>query len=175
VSSAKVVLARQGLQLGEREGKVVATIRTNARGIARFSAIPSGKYRIYLDEELLDPSSEELEIDAKSNAKTEIKFQWPGESVGARNLCGVLLASDESEETASPLSYVSVQLFDLRSASLIASTNTDNEGHYEFPTFRDGLYVVRLNEDQYADSEHHDMAVEIKSEAADEADRGLRH
>jgi hypothetical protein len=43
-----------------------------------------------------------------------------------------------------------------------------SEGHYEFPSFGDGLYVVRLSEEQYADSKHHDIAVEIKSDAAGE-------
>jgi hypothetical protein len=164
VSSVKVVLARQG----SRPDEIVATSRTNTRGIARFSGISSGKYRISPDQELLSPIGEEIEIDAKSNAKTEIKFQWPVKSVVARDLRGVLLASDESEEAALPLPYVSVQLFDLRRGSLIARTNTDGEGHFEFPSFGDDLYVVRLNEDEYADSEHQDMAVEIKSNAAGE-------
>jgi hypothetical protein len=168
VSSAKVVLAREGVQRGDRDWIVVATSQTNALGIAQFSAIPSGKYRIYLDEELLSPGSEEIHIDAKSKVKTEVNFEWPGKFTAARNLRGVFLASDEWEETALPLPYVSVQLFDLRKASLIASTNTDREGRYEFPSFGDGLYVVRLNEDQYADAEHHDFAIDVKSDAVDE-------
>lgn len=168
VSSVKVLLARKDAQPDERDWRVVAAGETDSHGIARFSAIPPGEYTVRIEEGLLTPAREEIEIDANSTAKPEIKFQWPGESVAARNLHGLLNASDTSDEKPLPLQYVLVQLLDLRTASLIATTNTDGEGHYEFPAFGDGLYVVRFNEDQYAASASHDMAVEVKSNAAGE-------
>jgi hypothetical protein len=168
VSSVRVLLARKDAQPDERDWKVVAASETNSHGIARLSAIPPGEYAVRIEEGLLTPAREEIEIDANSTAKTEITFQWPGESVAVRNLRGLLNASDASDEKPLPLQYVLVQLLDLRSTSLIASTNTDGEGHYEFPPFGDGLYVVRFNEDQYAASESHDMAVEVKSNTAGE-------
>jgi hypothetical protein len=168
VSSVRVLLARKDAQPDERAWKVVAAGETDSHGIARFSAIPPGEYTVRIEEGLLTPAREEIEIDANSTAKPEIKFQWPGESVAVRDLRGLLNASDTSDEKPLPLQYVLVQLLDLRTASLIASTNTDGEGHYEFPAFGDGLYAVRFNEEQYAASESHDMAVEVKSNATGE-------
>jgi len=163
------LLAREDARPDERDWTIVATSETDSRGIGRFFAIPLGKYRIRVDGGLLAPGSEEIEVNANGDATAKINFEWPGSSLAARNLRGKLTASNKSKKAPVPLQNVLVQLLDLRTARLFASTHTNSGGYYEFPSHNPGLYVVRINEDQDDLSPHtDDMAVEVKTNAFEE-------
>jgi hypothetical protein len=169
VSSVRILLARKDTQPDERAWAIVATSETDSRGIGRFFAIPPGKYEAWVEEELLTPASEEIDVTANNEDPDEINFEWPGSSLTARNLRGRLTLSNKSNKEPAPLQNVLVQVLDLRTAKLLASTHTNSEGYYELPSQDPGLYAVRINEDQDDLSSHtDDMAVEIKTNAIEE-------
>jgi hypothetical protein len=65
-------------------------------------------------------------------------------------------------------------LIDLTSGSVIAHTQTDGKGYYEFPSVGTGFYLVRFNEDSGADSPNFNMAVEVDDKASLEHPPALR-
>jgi len=176
LSSVRILLAREDItQPDGRAWTIVATTETDSRGIGQFFAIPPGKYKAQVEEKLLSPGSEELEVTETSKGSDEINFEWPGSSLAARNLRGSLTVLRKSNKEPAPLQHVLVQLLDLRTAKLLASTHTDSDGYYEFPSQDPGLYAVRINEDQDDLSSHtDDMAVEIKPNATGENIPGMR-
>ena len=162
ISSVRVLLAREDSEPDERAWSTVATSETDHDGIARFFAIPSGKYTIRVDGALMAPS-EEITVDVGDPATPEINFEWPGKYVQARELFGRVVLSHQTNQKPMPLRNALVQLLDLRTARLLAQTHTSDGGAYEFMTSDPGVYVVRFNDDaDDLSSNFEQMAVEIK-------------
>src|SRR6202044_2659436 len=59
-----------------------------------------------------------------------------------------------------------VQLIDLTSGSVIARTQTDDKGYYQFPPVGSGFYLVRFTEDSDAGSPNFNMALEVDDRAS---------
>jgi len=165
VSSVRVLLAREDSELDESAWSTVATSETDHDGIARFFAIPSGKYRIRVGGALLTPS-EEITVDAEDPAAPEISFEWPEKYVQASKLFGRVVLSHQATQKPMPHRNVLVELLDLRTARLLAQTHTSDDGAYEFTPSDPGVYVLRFNEGpDDLNSDYEQMAVEIRDDA----------
>src|SRR5260370_3448890 len=81
-----------------------------------------------------------------------------------------------AEQNYKPRPFVAahVQLRDLTSGSVVALTQTDEKGYYEFPSVGPGLYLVRFNEDSDGGSPNFNMAVEVDDKASQEHPPALK-
>jgi hypothetical protein len=176
ISGVKVSLTRETAPLDEPGRFVVATGDTDSDGDAHFFAIPLGMYKAHVDEGLLSPN-EEIEVETKDASSDEVLIEWPLDPIVTRSVRGWITSwqksSPQNRSQRLPLQHVLVQLLDLRTAKLLASTYTSPEGYYEFPASEDGLYVVRVSEDQDPSPYAYDRAVEVTSHAHREQMPGL--
>ena len=146
---------------------------TDARGIAEFSNVPSGTYTVHIDGARFWESQAQLTVDALKGTPTEIHLLWPQRAYIVRQVRGWLMDAytgiwSGAEPNYKPRPYVGAQvrLVDLTSGALVASTQTDNEGYYEFASVGPGLYLVRFSES--SNSPNFNMAVEVDETAARE-------
>jgi hypothetical protein len=170
ITETRIVLKGDG-------GVVVATAKTDSHGAARFRAIPEGRYHADFEDGPLFPSSNlELRVEAGLTPVEKVKVDWPDSSTAVRNLRGRFSVSDELSNPEIPLRNASVELFDLRTARLIESADTDANGDYEFATREPGLYVLRLSlpEEGETGSDYHDLAIELDPSAKDDAIPGMK-
>jgi hypothetical protein len=154
---------------------------TDVRGIAEFADVPSGEYTVHIDGARFWESQATLTVNALTGTPTEIPLLWPQRAYIVRQVRGWLMDSftgiwSSAEPNYKPRPFVAaqVQLIDLTSGSLIARTQTDDKGYYEFSSVGPGLYLVRFNEDPDADSPNFNMAVEVDAKAPQEHPPALR-
>jgi hypothetical protein len=179
ISGVKVSLVSENAEAWGG-GRIVATGETDSSGDAHFFAIPPGLYRAHVDEGLL-ASTADIEVEAANTSADEVVIEWPSAPIVTRSLRGLLTSwqksSPQNRSERLPLQNVLVQLLDLRTAKLLATTHSGADGHYEFPV-RDGLYVVRVSRGEDPSSYAYDVAIEVASSAgreympALEVDRG---
>jgi hypothetical protein len=156
-----------------KDERAVATAKTDSHGIARFTAIPAGKYYANSPDGLLFPSgSLEIEVKAENAAgKKAEKFEldWPNHSIAVRYLRGRFDVAEEAGGPQIPLRNALVELRDVRTARLIEYVQTDANGDYEFATNDPGIYALRLTlpKKKEAGSESRDLAVEIDPAAVE--------
>jgi hypothetical protein len=176
VSGVKVVLTDETAQPSPG---VAAIARTDRGGVARFFAIPPGMYQAHIDQALLSPSQE---IDVQANqvqadqvpanrgSAQEVPIEWPWSPAVTRSVRGWLTSwqkdSPQNRSERRPFARAQVQVLDLRSGKLLASTHTNTDGYYEFAVSRDGLYVVRVSEAQDPSGTAYDRAVEVAWQAS---------
>lgn len=169
ISGVKVSLASENTEAWSA-GPIVATGETDSGGDAHFFAIPPGLYRAHVDEGLL-ASTAEIEVEATNSSNDEIGIEWPSAPIVTRSLRGLLTSwqksSPQNRSERLPLQNVLVQLLDLRTAHLRATTHTGPDGYYEFPV-RDGLYAVRVSRGEDPSSYAYDVAIEVASSAGRE-------
>ena len=174
ISGVRVSLASENTQVWGG-GRIVATGETDSIGDAHFFAIPPGLYRAHVNEGLL-ASSAEIEVEAANTGADEVGIEWPAAPIVTRSLRGLLTSwqksSPQNRSERLPLQNVLVQLLDLRTAKLVATTHTSPDGYYEFPV-RDGLYVVRVSRGEDPSSYAYDEAVQVASNASREQMPGL--
>lgn len=171
VSGVKVVLTDETAQpsLG-----VKAIAFTDPDGVARFFAIPSGTYQAHIDQGLLSPSQEievhANEVSANQGSAEEVPIEWPWSPAVTRSVRGWLTSwqkdSPQNRSERRPFARALVQLLDLRSGKLLASTHTNTDGYYEFAVSSDGLYVLRVSEAQDPSRTAYDRAVEVAWQAS---------
>lgn len=166
VSGVKVVLTDEAAQPSPG---VAAIAHTDRDGVARFFAIPSGMYQAHIDQGLLSPSQEievhANEVQANTSSAEEIPIEWPWSPAVTRSVRGWLTSwqkdSPQNRSERRPFVRALVQLLDLRSGKLLASTHTNADGYYEFAVSSDGLYVLRVSEAQDPSRTAYDRAVEV--------------
>ena len=155
---------------------VMSTRATGFDGVARFSAIPPGKYIAHVNQGLL-AQSQDVEVEAGATSRDELRLEWPATPIATRSVSGWLTAwermTPQNHSQRMPFSDVQVQLFDLRSGELLGSTRTASDGYYELPVSDDGLYVVRVSEGGLLGMKGYDEAVEVASNARKEHMPGL--
>jgi hypothetical protein len=144
LSGLRIGLARGGMlpDAGNPSG-LVATAVTDSSGVARFSAVPAGKYTAVERDGLLFPD-DEIEVHADADPGEEITMEWPLVSLPVRTLRGKLIAQAEEADVERPLQPATVELVDLRSSKVLETQSTIGDGSYEFSTIEPGLYVVRV-------------------------------
>lgn len=145
------------VELHDDSGRRVATARTNANGIYRFSHLAAGSYTVreIQPEGWLQggqTSGSHGGDDATADAISEIPVGW-GEQLTEYNFFEIAPSSlrgtvfvdadgdchHDSGET--PLPGVTVDLFDGR-GNLAASTTTDADGNYRFEGLAPGRYEI---------------------------------
>jgi len=171
VSGVKVVLTDETAQPSPG---VMGTAHTGSDGVARFFAIPSGMYQAHIDQALLSPS-QEIEVHANeaqtnNSGAEEVRIEWPWSPAVTRSVRGWLTSwqkdSPQNRSERRPFVRALVQLLDLRSGKLLASTHTNADGYYEFAVSSDGLYVLRVSEGQDPSRTAYDRAVEVAWQAS---------
>ncbi len=169
VSGVKVVLADETAQPSPG---VEATADTDPDGVARFFRIPPATYQAHIDQGLLAPSPE-IEVEANNSSAEEIPIEWPWSPAVTRSVRGWITSwqkdSPQNRSARRPFARAGVQLLDLRSGKLLASTHTDTDGYYEFAVSSDGLYVVRVSKAQDPSETAYDKAVEVAWQASRDA------
>jgi hypothetical protein len=167
--------------------EVVATAVTDQDGAAHFFAIRPGRYQAHIDEALLSPSPE-IEVlaneaqanevqandgsaeEVREQVREQVRIEWPWSPAVTRRVRGWITSwqkdSSQNRSERRPFARVMVQLLDLRSGKLLASTHTNIDGYYEFSVSRDGLYVVRVSEAQDPSRTAYDKAVEVAWQAS---------
>ena len=177
ISGARVSLTSDDPLPNEPGRRVIATRRADAKGAAHFFGIAPGLYQAHVDEGLLAPV-EEIEVAAADNATDdEVGIEWPQTPIAAQTLQGWITSwqkdSPQNRSRLLPLKNVLIQLLDLRTGKLLASTHTSEDGYYDFPRYGDGLYVVRVNETRDPSTNSYDEAVEVAGDAPGEHMPGL--
>jgi hypothetical protein len=146
-------------------GGVLATVKTDYRGMARFDAIPKGSYLLDSVDGLLFPSDGLIiTVQAGRVASDKIAVDWPDDAIAVQNLRGRFSVSpEEADNVDIPLRNANIELRDLRTSRLIESAQTDANGEYEFATKDSGLYALRLTlpNNDGAGSDYHDLAIEL--------------
>jgi hypothetical protein len=173
VPGVKVVLADATAQPSPA---MVATAVTDPVGAAHFFTVPPGTYQAHIDEGLL-ASSPEIEVEANNGSaegvREDVRIEWPWSPAVTRSVRGWITSwqkgSPQNRNERRPFARVMVQLLDLRSGKLLASTHTNSDGYYEFSVSRDGLYVVRVSEAQDPSGTAYDKAVEVAWQASRES------
>jgi hypothetical protein len=169
VSGVKVVLTSETAQPSP---EVVATGDTDLDGTANFFAIRPGLYQAHIDQALLSPS-QEIEVQANDGNAEEVRIEWPWSPAVTRSVRGWITSwqkdSPQNRSRRRPFARAAVQLLDLRSGKLLASTHTTTAGYYEFAVSRDGLYVVRVSEAPDPSGTAYDKAVEVARQADQES------
>jgi hypothetical protein len=171
VSGVKVVLTDETAQPSPG---VAAVAHTDPDGVAHFFAIPSGMYQAHIDQGLLSPSQEievhANEVSANQGSAEEVPIEWPWSPAVTRTVRGWLTSwqkdSPQNRSERRPFARALVQLLDLRSGKLLASTHTNADGYYEFAVSSDGLYVLRVSEAQDPSRTAYDRAVEVAWQAS---------
>ncbi len=173
VSGVKVVLIDETAQ---PSSGVVAAADTDRDGAAHFFMIFPGIYQAHIDQGLLAPSPE-IEVEANNGRAEEVRIEWPWSPAVTRSLRGQITSwqkdSPQNRSERRPFARALVQLLDLRSGKLLASTPTNTDGYYEFPVSRDGLYVVRVSEARDPSETAYDKAVEVAWQASRDFMPGL--
>jgi hypothetical protein len=164
----RLSLARGGIlaNAGESTGFLADAV-TDASGIARFFAVPPGKYSAVEEDGLFFPY-EEIEVHADADLGEEIAMQWPLSSLPVRTLRGRLITSGVKTGVELPLSSATVDLLELRSSRVIETQTTEADGSYLFSTVEPGLYVVRIthaDEDKKQTKVSADLSVELNPAA----------
>lgn len=164
VGAANVILLTDG-----KMNREISAI-TDARGIAEFSDVPSGTYTVHIDGARFWESQARLTVDAVKGSPTEIHLLWPQRAYIVRQVRGWLMdaftgmwSSAEPNYKPRPFGGARVQLIDLTSGALVARTQTDDKGYYEFASVGPGLYLVRFSEN--SNSPDFNMAVEVDETA----------
>jgi len=146
---------------------IVATAKTDSRGIVRFRAIPKGSYFPDSPDGLLFPLYQIIKVKAGQASGKSATLDWPDHSVVVRNLRGRFSFSEEPDAPDLPLRDADVELRDIYTSRLIESVQTDANGDFELATKDPGIYAVRLllpkkNGDEV---EKRDLAVELDPSA----------
>jgi len=169
VGAARVVL----LTNAKKDHEISAV--TDSHGIAEFSDVPSGTYTVHIEGARFWESQATLTVDALNGAPTRVPLLWPQRAYIVRQVRGWLMdsftgirSSAEPNHKPRPFVTAQVQLIDLTSGLLVARTETDDKGYYEFSRVSPGFYLVRFNENSDADSPNFNMAVEVDDKAARE-------
>ena len=162
---------------------MVATANTDQDGAAHFFAIRPGRYQAHIDQALLSPSPE-IEVhanevlandvqannDSAEEVREKVRIEWPGSPAVTRSVRGWITSwqkdSPQNRSERRPFARVMVQLLDLRSGKLLASTHTNTDGYYEFAVSDDGLYVLRVSEALDPSGTAYDKAVEVAWQAS---------
>jgi len=179
VGSAKVILLTQG-----KMGHEISAV-TDSRGIAEFSEVPSGTYTIHIEGARFWESQARLTVNAFDDTPTAVRLIWPQRAYSVRQVRGWLMDSNdgagaivwsmgEPNYKPRPFFAAQVQLIDLTSGSVLARTQTDKEGYYDFHSVGPGFYLVRFNENADASSPNFNMAVEVDDKAAEEHPPALK-
>jgi hypothetical protein len=174
IRSAKVILLKQG-----KMGHEISAV-TDSRGVAEFSDVWSGTYTVHIEGARFWESQATLTVNAFTGTPTEVGLIWPQRAYSVRQVRGWLMDSNEgmwssAEPNYKPRPFVAaqVQLIDLSSGSVLARTQTDKEGYYDFHSVGPGFYLVRFN-DAEANSPNFNMAVEVDDKAAGEHPPALK-
>ena len=156
---------------------VVAAADTDRDGAAHFFMISPGIYRAHIDHGLLAPSSE-IEVEAnnggaeevREKVREDVRLEWPWSPAVTRSVRGQITSwqkdSPQNRSERRPFVRALVQLLDLRSGKLLASTHTNTDGYYDFAVSSDGLYVVRVSEARDPSETAYDKAVEVAWQAS---------
>jgi hypothetical protein len=176
VAGVKVVLTDETAQPNPG---VAAIAHTDPDGVARFFAIPPGLYQAHINQGLLSPSQEievhanqvqANEVPANHSSAKEVPIEWPWSPAVTRSVRGWITSwqkdSPQNRSERRPFARALVQLLDLRSGKLLASTHTNADGYYEFAVSSDGLYVLRVSEAQDPSRTAYDRAVEVAWQAS---------
>jgi hypothetical protein len=164
IPSTKIELRKNG-------GDVVATSKTDSRGIAHFHAIPAGRYTADSADGLLFPPTN-LKVDAKHASIEKATVDWPEHAIAVRSPRGRFSVSEEEKGSpALPLRGATVELRDLYSGRVIESKSTDINGDFEFATKDHGVYALRLTllKKGEADPDYHYLAFVLDPAASEES------
>ncbi|MFZ0806730.1 MAG: carboxypeptidase-like regulatory domain-containing protein [Candidatus Sulfotelmatobacter sp.] len=132
------------IELRNSGGDVVATSKTDSRGVVHFHAVPAGSYVADSTDGLLFPSTN-LEVKAKYPSIEEEAVEWPEHAIVVRSPRGRFSVSEEGGGSpAVPLRGSTVELRDLYSGRVLESKSTDVNGDFEFAANGQGVYAVRL-------------------------------
>lgn len=164
VSGARIKLNKAVNASGDG---IVASARTDSRGIARFRAIPKGRYYPDSLDRLLFPLYLIIEVKTGEPTGKSVTLDWPDHPIVIRKLRGRLSISEEPDTPNLPLRNATVELRDVYTSRLLETASTDANGDYEFTTSAPGLYALRLvlPTRTEADFENRDLAVELDPSA----------
>jgi hypothetical protein len=142
---------------------VVATAKTDSRGVARFDAIPKGSYYPDSTDGLLFSSILLIKVETGRASGEKLKLDWPEYSVGTQNLRGRFTVSEQPDDPGIPLRNAPVELLDPYTSKLIESGHTDVNGDYELATIIPGVYALRLTlaKKDESGAETRDLPVEL--------------
>jgi len=101
-AGVRLKLVRGGTEWKPGDGRVVATAKTDSTGVAQFLAIHAGNYHPRIEDGLLFPNNEFIEVESGHRSGEEVRVYWPGESTKVRALRGRLTTSKNWSDEGIP-------------------------------------------------------------------------
>jgi hypothetical protein len=130
-----------GAELGyDRETRSVSS---NAEGLASFSGVEPGSYRVVATHGAVGGEEADLKIVARESVETRLELRWPA---GHIFLVQVAAGKFRIGETRESLSGAEVSLTEALPNRLADTTMTDQEGKFEFRGARPALYVLSIKQ-----------------------------
>ena len=150
-------------------GDVVAAVRTDPHGVARFQGVLPGDYWAETADGLMSFSLE-IKVTASHRLGEKLKLNWPSPSITVRGARGRFTTAESLEDAEIPMRDERVDLLDLKTARLVESVHTNANGEYGFAEADPGLYALRVTRFKKGDaSESHDVVIKIDPAAANYA------
>ena len=116
---------------------------TDNNGLVYFREMPPGSYFVAADHDNGYASSAELEVKADGPADVTVPLTWPSISpLRVSSLTGALHFSDI---TGQPLSGVAIDLLEGISGRRLKSTQTTDDGAFDFAETPAGFYFLNVN------------------------------
>jgi hypothetical protein len=171
IVGVKVVLTGGSVDREHVTGSLIGTAETDSTGTAHFFAIPPGTYWAHVDKALL-AESKRIQVQPDNPSEENVDIEWPASPMLTRNLQGRIFSwqksTPQNRADLLPHRSVFVQLLDLRSGKPLMSVLTDSRGHYEFPEYPDGLYVMRVGEHEDPSINSYDKAIAVSTDSVQE-------
>lgn len=128
------------VNLIDKDGKVVATGKTDKNGNVTFSGIPAGDYTYKVDDPRFVSITGKVTIGTGNTAGTiDIEVKHPASSPTVSTGSANITATDSSGK---PLSNVPIIIKDSTTGKTVGTGTTDSNGNVTVPNLPDGTYTV---------------------------------
>jgi hypothetical protein len=159
-----------------KDEREVGRYKTSDDGTLLISELSPGNYELGPADPIREsggPSSVSLVVSKARAAQRQVTLHWPtGLFISTRVLAGWLRAGRSPDgvsnlktleheerlrngtfrqEEVTPVADTQVELFRLPSRELVAKTQTDAFGYFDFPVLKEGMYYIRFKSGVYVE------------------------
>lgn len=150
--------------------KEVARFKSDAHGETLIGHLAPGLYDLSLDQDVVSYFAQGygLQVANESKGEKELIFHWPADSVISTSVLSgklhywetapggsgpeMLLKRSRGEGTMHGLANAELSLFKFGSKEIVAKTDTDDEGRFDFQVVEPGLYYMRFKFESYKET-----------------------
>jgi 5-hydroxyisourate hydrolase-like protein (transthyretin family) len=130
-----------------KDEREVGRYKTSDDGTLLISELSPGNYELGPADPIREsggPSSVSLVVSKARAAQRQVTLHWPTGLERLRN-------GTFRQEEVTPVADTQVELFRLPSRELVAKTQTDAFGYFDFPVLKEGMYYIRFKSGVYVE------------------------